>query len=228
MLIKWGSIVVEGSGKLGGHVYYKGKGDAVIRTLARAKNPQTRSQQTIKSRFTKLTQDWSNLTEVQRQSWNQATSSFSRKNRFGDVVFLTGKNLYNALNAQRLIIGLPILVMAPLPTTIDAAIITQASILLRSEIFIIRGDFAGSTKYVVLATPSLSQGISNFKDKFRIIGVGITDSNGRDITGFSTQYDAYVNVFGVPIKGSKVFIGLYSINSTGQKAIISSRIVLII
>jgi len=222
MLIKWGSIVVKGSGKLGGHVFSSGPGGASMHTLARTRNPQTKYQMAIRARFTLLSQGWRDLTESQRESWYGAESEFSRSNRFGDTVLLSGKNLYNALNAQRLIIGLQIVVVAPLPTTLDTALITQADIRESAGIFIIRGRFAQSKKYIVVATPSLSQGVNSFNDKFKIIGIVLSSFSGTDIGSFSDNYNKYVDVFGVPKGGSKIFVGLYSINSSGQKAIISS------
>jgi len=221
MLIKWGSIVVEGSGKLGGHVYYKGKGDSVIRTLARARNPQTRSQQTIKSRFTKLTQDWSNLTDDQRQSWNEATSSFSRKNRFGDTVLLTGKNLYNALNQQLLLVNEPILMFAPRPgvtvrNTVNNAVMRNA----RGNL-LISGDFKGGTTYVILGTAELSAGVQEIGNRFRIFSVAESSGTGAVINGFEIQYNRYVAKFGVLPNGANAYIGTYSVNKSGQKSSIS-------
>jgi len=45
MKIKFGSIVVNGSGKLGGHVYSSNRGGNYVRTLATPSNPQTPAQQ---------------------------------------------------------------------------------------------------------------------------------------------------------------------------------------
>ena len=218
MLIKWGSIVVEGSGKLGGHVFYKGKGDAVIRTLARARNPQTRSQQTVKSRFTKLTQDWSNLTDDQRQSWNEATSSFSRKNRFGDVVLLTGKNLYNSLNQQLLITGQPLLDFAPVPRRQASNILNFITYDVSDAFLQLRGVFTDNAKYVVVATPKVSSGTTNVKALLRIIGVSAGSNDGDRVDDPVGLGNAYRDMFGNLAVGDTAYGGCYTVNSSGQKS----------
>jgi len=224
MLIKWGSIVVDGSGKLGGHVFSKSRGGATVRTLARANNPQTTDQQIIRSRFTVLSQNWRELTEVQRESWYDAETSYSRTNRFGDVVFLTGKNLYNSINAQRLLIGLPILDLAPLPAVLPGFRLDSILINLSIPNFIIFGNFAIDQTYVVVATQGLSQGVKDTSGRLRIIGV-VTNTGGSGQLGSApVNYDLYVEKFGVPVAGTKVVVGVYSINESGQKSIISRRV----
>ena len=217
MLIKWGSIVVEGSGKLGGHVFYKGKGDAVIRTLARARNPQTRSQQTIKSRFTKLTQDWSNLTDDQRQSWNEATSSFSRKNRFGDTVLLTGKNLYNALNQQLLISEQPMLSFAPVPKPTPVNILQNVIFRVNAGLVILAGDFTNRGVYVIMSTGVVSKGSSESTNKLRIIDIGSGASNNTSLNSIRPIYDEYVLENGIPKVGDKIIMACYGVNEVGQR-----------
>ena len=75
MLIKFGSIVTRGSGKLGGHVFSRNRGGAYIRTNQTPSNPQTAFQQSGRATFTELTQGWSALTQNERDSWNNAINS---------------------------------------------------------------------------------------------------------------------------------------------------------
>jgi len=221
MLIKWGSIIVDGSGKLGGHVFSKSRGGNTVRTLARATNPQTTFQQIIRSRFTQLSQGWRNLTESQRESWYQAESSFSRTNRFGDVVLLSGKNLYNSLNAQRGIIGLSPLSLAPIPKEIPKNIVSRVEINVSGMSMNIIGDFLGSTEFVIVASPGLSQGVRNFDGKLRIIGLGESRAGGDRIQSLDTQYSNYVKKFGELDSNEKIFVGTYSINTAGQRSPVS-------
>jgi len=218
MLIKWGSIVVKGSGKLGGHVFSGGPGGASVHTLAKARNPQTKYQMAIRARFNLLTQGWRDLTESQRESWYGAESEFSRTNRFGDTVFLSGKNLYNALNAQRLIIGLPILVFAPLPTLLNENIVTAVSIEISTSKIFISGFFTGNANYMVVATSSVSRGARSVNDKLRIIAIGVSFGNGGALRNRVEIYDGYVARFGEPKIGDKISIGTYAINSSGQRS----------
>jgi len=222
MLIKWGSIVVDGSGKLGGHIFSKSRGGNTIRTLARATNPQTIYQQLIRSRFTQLSQGWRDLTESERESWYQAESSFSRTNRFGDVVLLTGKNLYNSLNAQRAVIGLEVLDVAPMPDKLLINRNLDSRFGISTRTLVVKGEFASNTKYVIVATKGMSQGVRFANNNFRIIDTQISNSTGTRLGSGEQVYSKYIDQFGVPTGNDKIFVGSYYINESGQKSIISS------
>ena len=225
MLIKWGSIVVKGSGKLGGHVFSGGPGGASVHTLAKARNPQTKYQMAIRARFTLLSQGWRDLTESQRESWYGAESEFSRKNRFGDVVLLSGKNLFNALNAQRLIIGLPIEVIAPLPMETASNIIRTIVFDISAPFLFIGGIFTPGAEYIVVATPKVSNGAKSFRGQLRIIGIGVGDNNGNHLNGTISLGKAYIARFGSLALGDNAYAGCYPINNSGQKGqLATSRI----
>ena len=221
MLIKWGSIIVKGSGKLGGHVFSSGKSGASVHTASKARNPQTVSQSAVRSRFTKFTQGWRNLSETQRDSWYDAESSFSRTNRFGDVVFLSGKNLYESLNTNRAIMGLGVIDLAPMPGEIPKNIVTRVEFNSSFTNLAIVGNFENSIDYVIVATKGLSQGVRNFKNEIRIIGIGRSSTNGQSIIVGSDQMASYRAEFGEPVAGTKIFVGTYSINTSGQRSPVS-------
>ena len=222
MLVKWGSIIVKGSGKLGGHVYSGGRSGASVHTSARARNPQTIYQTEVRSRFTRFTQGWRDLTESQRDTWYDAEESFSRTNRFGDVVTLSGKNLYESLNTQRAIIGLGALNVAPLPTELLKNTVTQARFAVSNNNLVIEGEFVGNATYVIVASKGLSQGVQFKRDSLRIITVGVSNSAGFRLEFTDEIYKAYVDRFGVPSENDKIFIGSYYVNSSGQKGLVSS------
>ena len=221
MLVKWGSIIVKGSGKLGGHVFSSGPSGASVHTLAKARNPQTKYQMEIRSRFTQLTQGWRDLTESQRESWYDAESDFSRTNRFGDVVLLRGKSLYESLNGERLLIDLAIINRAPLPVAIPKNFVREVEFNLSVKALFIRGDYGSADEYIVVGTPRLSQGVQSGKNELRNIGRGTSSSGGGGITGANVQFDNYVDRFGVPSIGEKIIIGSYSINVSGQRSPVS-------
>jgi len=217
MLVKWGSIIVRGSGKLGGHVFSGGPSGASVHTLAKARNPQTKYQMEIRSRFTQLTQGWRNLTESQRETWYDAESSFSRVNRFGDVIILSGKNLYESLNNQRLIRGFSVLDVAPMPTELSKNQTLEATFSISGETLDITGAYTQGNRYQVIGTPGVSQGVRSADNRIRIFADNNAVGSGTIIFGNNTHYSGYVNKFGVPKLGEKIFIGTYAINASGQK-----------
>jgi len=218
MLVKWGSIIVKGSGKLGGHVFSSGPNGASVHTLARARNPQTIYQTAIRSRFTELTQGWRDLSESQRETWYQAETDFSKVNRFGDVVFLSGKNLYESLNSNRQSIGEPIMSTAPLPQPIPINQISRVRILSGSNEIEIVADYAVNTQYVILATPALSQGTRFSNNSIRELGRFSSNGVGTGIFNEGGMYSRYVGKFGEPSSVGKIFIGSYSVSKAGQKS----------
>jgi len=218
MLVKWGSIIVKGSGKLGGHVFSGGPSGASVHTLAKARNPQTKYQMGIRSRFTQLTQGWRNLTETQRESWYDAVSSFSRVNRFGDVVTLSGKNLYESLNNNLLGIGASIQETAPMPGELNVNRVDRVVIDTVNETITITGTFRQFFGYQVVATEGLSQGVKSGQSKERFIIARGALGGGGGISAPNLVYQNYVRRFAEPRIGEKIFVGTYTVNTSGQKS----------
>jgi len=213
MKIKWGSIVVNGSGKLGGHVYSKNRGGNYVRTLATPSNPQTPAQQAGRAVFTVLSQGWSALTQAQRDGWNSATDQFIKTDQFGDVRELSGKGLYMSLNKELVLIGQAILSVVPAPGPI-----------------VFPGDFnpvmsvAGGTVtmnfetnppnpgIVVRTSGPVTAGTSFVKNKLRNIAVNDDAVAPEDI------YDNFVLKYGIPKVGDRVAFSAYTVNASGQRS----------
>jgi len=212
MKIKFGSIVVNGSGKLGGHVYSSNRGGNYIRTLATPSNPQTPAQQLGRQVFTTLTQGWSALTQDQRDGWNSAVSQFERTDQFGDVRELSGKGLYISLNKELVLINQPIISVAPSPGPI--AFSGDYQPVIDSTLFTIDMNFEGippNPGIVVGSSGPVTQGTSFVKDKLRNIAVN------DDAVAPEDLYDKYVARYGTPITGQKVAFSAYVVNEVGQR-----------
>lgn len=216
MKIKFGSIVVNGRGKLGGHVYSKNRGGAYIRTLQTPSNPRTSYQQSGRAVFTQLTQGWSGLSDSQRAGWNQATENFKRTNVFGDVKVLSGKGLYISLNKELILVGRSPLTDAPspseivVPTEIDPVIQISASSI--EPNVSVEGGAIDYNDVVFTCTGVVSQGTSFIKNKLVVILPGGWSSDPADF------WDAYVARFGVPVDGQKIYFGAYTVNEVGQRS----------
>ncbi len=63
-------------------------------------NPSTTAQQNARGILGALSTQWSQLTDAQRLSFNNAVQDFSRTDIFGDVRNPSGINLYVKLNAN--------------------------------------------------------------------------------------------------------------------------------
>lgn len=217
MLIKFGAIVTDGRGKLGGHVASKNRGGNYMRTNAIPSNPQTDHQQAGRARLGGLSQAWGALTVEEITAWNNATQDFPRKNIFGDTKHLSGKNLFVGLNYMLQLVGAstndspPAPADVSTPTDLTAAQISGSG---ASAEWNLTAELSEKADHVVIeATSPMTVGTSYFKNRFRVIGTrDDQDSGDIDI------YDDYVERFGEPSSGKRVAFRILTVNSAGQKS----------
>jgi len=210
MKIKFGSLVTDGRGKIGGHVASKNRGGAYLRTKVSPVNPQTAFQSVVRVLLTALSQAWRSLTSVQRAAWNSAVENFKGTNVFGDIKTPSGLNLFVRLNSNIELAGgtritePPVLSSSPSDLTISAAAAEGA------------GTFAvtfgpspvpADTAYVIEATPQVSQGKSFVKNLFRMVQV----FPAADTTPTSI-FTAYTDRFGSLVAGQKIVLRAYSVD----------------
>jgi len=213
MKVKFGMIVTDGSGKLGGQVMSSNKGGKYIRTKVTPSNPNTVAQQTARAILSSLSTNWAGLSDTQRASWNGAVSGYATTDIFGDIKNPSGFNLYVKLNANLSNAGLTLLVVAPEKIEVPYTGITSAIFDISNTTGVITFDSASYDGEVlfVSATPSVSAGKSNVNSEFRGLGAFPVTAGAIDI------YDAYVLKFGVPTAGANISVRLAPIVSTGQK-----------
>jgi hypothetical protein len=210
--VKFGAMMTDASGKLGGQVFAKNRGGAYIRTKTTPLNPQTTAQMSIRGIFASISSAWSQLTEANRQTWNNFVSDYARTDVFGDLRNPSGKNLFQRLNQNLSISGQTLIDVCTTPSEVPFANLTGSNVEVAGELFEVSGagDTTGS-KMVFWATPQLSQGTKFVKNKLRQIAV-VDGSNAYD-----TQiWDEYVAKFGVPSVGANIFVGVRVINANGQ------------
>lgn len=213
MKVKFGMIVTDGSGKLGGQVMSSNRGGKYIRTKVTPSNPQTVAQQNVRAIFSSLSTAWAGLTEAQRLSWNGAVADYSTTDIFGDLKNPSGFNLFMKLNGNLATIGVAPLSVAPSKDEVPYTLLGSAVADVSSTTFIL--TFAGAeydtTPVFITATPPLSAGKSNVKSEFR--GIGYSNSTLGDLDIWAL----YVAKFGVPPVGANITVGVEPIIATGQK-----------
>ncbi len=210
--IKFGMMLTDARGKLGGQVFSKNRAGAFVRTKVTPSNPRTSAQMLSRAILGTLSIGWNALTEAQRQSFNGAVENWQKTDIFGDLKKPTGKNLYVALNknleqsGQALVTSAPDKVDVPFLGTFTVAIDTTAGT--------ISGFGTAVPAGVVLqisATPQLNQGVSYTKGKYRVLDYIPTGPIDAE-----EVYNNYVARFGVPEVGSNVHIQLKFIANNGQ------------
>lgn len=226
MKAKWGALVVDGRGKIGGHVASKNAAGAYFRTKVTPSNPQTSYQQNQRAAFTGLSQSWRALTPAQRNAWNSAVGDFKKTDVFGDIKTPSGFNLYMRLNGNLVNIGQTKITVPPLPSAVFAfSALSLTAAEGAAEIVAVFADaIPAGTSIIVSATPAVSAGKNFVKSEFRQIKISTnTETSPADvaiewIAKFGTMAPA----------GSKIFIKLLPVNDlTGQQGgeLVASTIV---
>lgn len=210
--IKFGAMMVDASGKLGGQVFSKNRGGAYIRTKATPLNPQTTAQMAIRGIFASISSAWSGLTEESRQSFNNLVSSYARTDIFGDLRNPSGKNLFQRLNQNLVISGQAQITVCGEPQEVPFAnlLFVSGNVSDTNLVASCAGDALGS-KLVFWATPGLSQGTKFVKNKLRQISV----QDGSASADYDIWAD-YLVKFGTPVAGANIYVGVRVINANGQ------------
>lgn len=226
MKIKFGAIIVAGSGKIGGHVAAHNRSGAYMRTKVTPINSQTGSQTTVRNRLSTLATSWKALTAAQILAWNNAVSLYKGTNIFGDIKSPSGFNLYQKLNNNLSRIGVAALTTPPTPVALpscDTGVLT--SVHAGAMLLTFTNDPSMVASVVAVeATAPQSAGKSFIKSEYRYIGLLPTIT--AHVSTLTTIYNAK---FGAPsTAGQKVYVRIRQIsNVTGQAGIpiVSSAVV---
>lgn len=218
MIVKWGALVVDGRNKIGGHVASRNRAGSYFRTKVTPTNPRTTYQVNVRNRLAGLSTAWRGLTDNERTAWNAVVADFARTNIFGDLKNPSGFNLHQKLNNNLLSVGIAPITTPPLPEAVDA--FTSMSIAASFSGQTLTIDFepviVNTHRVPLLATPSISQGISFVKSEYRLL----TYLNSANTSPHSAE-TAYIVKFGaIGAVGTKIFVQMFQINlTTGQAGI---------
>lgn len=213
--IKFGMMMTDARGKLGGQVFSKNRSGAYVRTKVTPVNPRTNSQQANRSLLGSLSSEWSGLSEEQRNAWNSAVSEWQKTNVFGDLQKPTGKNLFTSLNKniQTSFPADPILLLPPSKSEFVALVLRDVTVSsVNGTLTITLGASIGVDNYIrVSATPPVSAGTTFVKNQLRVITEGINSP-----TASYTVANAYNDRFGTVQAGDKIFIQVQQVIPNGQ------------
>lgn len=216
MKAKFGAIVVDGRGKVGGHVFSKNKGGAYMRTKVTPANPQSNVQQSTRASLTRFSQGFRALTAIQIAAWNNAVESFKSTNIFGDIKNPSGINLYVRLNTLLVQSGNAAITTPPLPTAVSALTSLSATADVSDDAVLIAfapTPIPAGHTLMIYASKQASPGVSAFKGKQTFIQhFPATTATGVDI---KTAYEAK---YGSLVAGQKISFEAFMINNaTGLK-----------
>ena len=202
--IKLGPFIADIRNRIGGVVFSKNSAGNYIRRGVTPVNPQSVAQLLSRQFLTQTSQSWRDLTDDERNNWNQVKDSFPKTDIFGNSIAPTGFNLFTRLNRNLLEISEPAITAAPLPSAVQGFLTltlvanTTGGLLTATFTPAINAD----TKIILFATAAQSAGVTFVKAEFRKIDVLSTlDTSPHELSA------EYITKFGaLPAIGSKVFI----------------------
>lgn len=121
MLVKFGGIVIDGRGSVGGNTFARNRSGAYVRKRTTPVNPNSTRQATIRAIQSVMGEKWKNsATASQRLDWGIYASNVPAKNKLGEVINLSGWNQFVKSNVVALNAGLPLIADAPADFTLPA------------------------------------------------------------------------------------------------------------
>lgn len=214
--IKFGMMMTDARGKLGGQVFSKNRSGAYVRTKVTPVNPRTADQQSNRSLLGSLSANWSGLSDAQRSAWNGAVDSFQKTNVFGDLTKPTGKNLFTSLN-KVLLQAFPSSAMLLLPRAkVDFPVFLLSSATYNPVTGAFRiqlgGDVAVGATYHVRATGATSVGTTYVTNLLRGLGRAFTSTTGNVLT----ITPEYLAKFGLVSAGNSISVEVRQVANNGQ------------
>ena len=214
--IKFGMMMTDARGKLGGQVFSKNRAGAYVRTKVTPSNPRSLSQMSSRSILGSLSVMWNNLTLSQVAAWNAATADWQKTDIFGDLKKPTGKNLFVQLNKNLKQSGQPIVTDVPAKVEIPIISATAAVVDISdtSITFTNLTSVPANVKLQISATPAIPNGQNYVTNKLRVIGY----LNSGAITGAGV-WSMYVSKFVTLTNAERIFIELKYIAANGQASV---------
>lgn len=175
MKVKWGMMMTDGRGKLGGQVASKNRSGSYVRTKVTPVNPNTSYQSAVRQRLGSLSTEWGNLSEEERLAWNESANSgqWNKTDIFGDARRPTGKNLFTGINLISLDTTQNLLVKVPPKANFAQFDFTSVSVLDNGVITIdveTLEEPTSGTFWQIEATTSVSAGRYYLKNLYRTLG----------------------------------------------------------
>lgn len=223
-VVKYGTIITEIKGKVGGNVFQGGTAGPQMKNkqnfgrghwLGSGKLTKADAGRVIQStgNLATVASSWRGVADADRASWVTAAPNFPFKNKFGQPYTASGYQLFMSVNTNLLAVGIALTDVAPVPITLlvtpsvsvtcDATIPTTYLLTVR-----VPADYA----LILYATVSQSVGRNLTAGRLKAIKV-IQHSTltGVDVT------PEYTAVFGTPpVSGNIWFTGVLTSLATGQ------------
>lgn len=169
-VVKYGSIVTEIKGKIGGTVFQGGisgpvagnKNHLSISNVTLGKQNRSTSSKIFNQHGTLayIAGFWQQLTDLERAAWNAAAIGFPFKNKFGEMYTGSGYQVYMSLAINSLNMGQGLLSDPPIPSALAVASPYTIEPFTDPNTFEITTTVNPNSIIVIYATTPLSAGVA--------------------------------------------------------------------
>lgn len=203
MKAKFGAIVTSGSGKLGGQMFSQTPSGVVMKNIGSYNTTSSPLQKKHRIITMNIMSMFSQITDERRALWDLAALRYSKIDVFGAKKSFNGFQLFNRINQSRLQNN-ESLISEPLPFHLPTFPQPVQVYAVKYNLVLISNLFNSDDIIEIYATAPLSSGKSSVKKRMRYV-TSVTSAQlatGVDI------YTAYVELFGVPVVGTNIHIGI--------------------
>ncbi len=204
--IKFGAVITDSRGSIGGITFSKNRFGAVARRLTiptgRLSNRATR----VRSRQASFARRWGSvLTLVQRNAWITLAGLNPVTDVFGNAHALSGMQLYCRVNQVRAQVGLALVDAAPADQVVTGLVTAtmEATTAPLVRVTFTVTPLAADHRLYIFATENLPPGIGNVAGRFRFVSFsGLAQASTYTFTG------DYTARFGNPVSGRAIWFGV--------------------
>ena len=216
MLIQYGQIISNASGKLGGTIFSKNKSGAYVKTRSTIRQPNSLAQLTQRVKMVTPMQTWKALTDDERLQWNNMTVNYPVRNRLGNVTKLSGYALFCKLNVNLAVVGESAITTPSLPIEVKPVYELSAEEIKISAKKVVKFKAGNDLASKVKCFASYVSPFGSTIDPGRLRLIKIVDDTDTDTLEIQDEYAA---VFGnVTCESGNIFIKLVPIlKATGQE-----------
>lgn len=220
MLAKFGSIIIDGKGTIGGFIIQKNKAGTIVRVKKSPTQPNNPLQLNTRAYFAYCQSQYNHLTAEQINEWNIFAAKMPVTNYFGDIRFLSGQQMFMYCAMNFFNSGMQPLQNAPTDTGHPNNIQLTYFINRVSSTIVQFEDTLGPNDLLkIKITRPLRPSIHYFEDKFNL--AICTRPAGGYIDG--TQW--YINRFGTKTEGFNIVLEWFTVSTiNGQLSTINRLI----
>ena len=218
--IKFGAIVTDARGKLGGHVLQKSFQSSIVKSYYRGGRVRSQWTDEQQRKVNNIRARWATYNASLRNAWAVAAQGITKPNRFGDNVQLTGRQLYQQTQMRLYDSGLTVYDSpVGMVTRVPSPSLSSVTFNITTGQCISTGATAPTGTRYVYRLQRVAPGATRPR---RGCFLFMRNTGSTSFTA-ALVYNEYVARWGVPTTSTVIFADVYLVNSWGFKSF--SRVV---